>query len=196
MDVRNYFNGIAPRWDVGQSAEEEKILDLLSRLNIGGANTILDMGCGTGILFPHIKKMAHHRARVFAIDISECMAERALQNGNSSIHVICGDIQQLPFPDNVFHCIIAFQVFPHIHHIEHALKECHRVLIPHGEIGIIHQHSSEELNVYHATLPEPVKNHLMPSGENMKLILERNYFKVGATIDKPGEYFVSAQKSQ
>lgn len=192
--IQHYFNGLATEWEKNEPEEKQKIIKILSRLNIKENYKILDLGCGTGILFPLLTMLTKGRAKIFAIDFAQRMVQQAEENKNQPIDIMCGDVQHLPFRDNVFHRIVAFHVFPHIRHKNFALKECRRVLKPSGELGIIHLYSSQEINSIHAIIGGIVKDHKLPSKNQMCHLLQEEKFVVKTAIDKPGQYFIRAIK--
>ncbi len=192
--TRHYFNGLAEQWETKMTTEKEKIQKLLSRLELNKCNTLLDIGCGTGLLFPFLNKMTHRKTCIFAIDFAECMAQTAAQKDYNIIHVLCGCARYLPFRSNTFDCIIAFHIFPHIQGKHLALRECWRVLKPFGELGIIHLHSSEEINEIHQVIGGMVKDHKLPSGEQMCRMFQKINFEITDAVDRSGEYFVKGVK--
>jgi ubiquinone/menaquinone biosynthesis C-methylase UbiE len=192
--TRNYFNGAAEQWKTRQTPEEAKIGYLLSRLDWQRCDTILDIGCGTGVLFPFIEKMTHSRAKIFAIDFAECMVLEAAQKKLPRIEVLCGCARYLPFFNDSIDRIIAFHVLPHIQGKQLALQECWRILKPFGELAIIHLHSSEEINAIHETIGGMVKDHKLPPVEQVCRMLEKSNFEIKDAIDQSGEYFVGGIK--
>jgi len=192
--TRNYFNSLAAEWHEYEHEEKQKIYELLSKLDLEQDHVILDMGCGTGVLFPFLTQLTMGQAKIFAIDFAQAMAQKAIKNKNQSPDIVCGNVQYLPFRPNMFHRIIAFHIFPHIHHKILALKECRRVLKPTGELGIIHLHGSEKTNSFHAQIGENVKHHTLPAAEQMCHLLQRENFNVKKSIDRSEEYFIRAVK--
>ena len=192
--TRAYFNNLADGWENKQSNENQKIEELLSRLNLKNADTILDIGCGTGVLFPFFQKFIHSKTRIFAVDFAECMAQTAILNCNGNIDIICGDSQSLPFKNNYFDRIVAFNVFPHIKDKRVALQEYWQVLKPAGELAIIHLRGSKELNNFHSELGGEVAFHRLPSARELSQILFGMDYDVKDAVDKSNEYFLKAIK--
>lgn len=193
--TRDYFNNLADCWETVQTTEIQKIERLISRLELNQAQKILDIGCGTGILFPLLKKLTQPRTNIFAIDSAENMIQHASLEYNGKIKVLCGDVQFLPFPENLFDSIIAFHVFPHINDKKQAIKECWRILKPGGQLAIIHLHGSEEINTFHASLNSVVSDHKLPSAEHLGHFLQKLNFDVSHCNDYVDEYFVCGRKN-
>lgn len=193
--TRHYFNGIAKDWNSKQSEKDAKIHKLLSNLNLKSCNTILDIGCGTGVLFPFLTQLTQGETKIFAIDFAESMAQEAAQRNYPAINVLCGCVRYLPFLDNSIDSVIAFHVIPHIQGKKLALKECWRVLKPYGELAIIHLHGSQEINAIHEDIGGTIKNHKLHSGEQMGRMLKKLNFEVKEIVDHTGEYFVVGLKN-
>lgn len=192
--TRHYFNGVAAQWKTRQTHEEAKIGNLLSRLDWKHCGTILDIGCGTGMLFPFIEKITRGKAKIFAMDFAECMVLEAAQQKFARINILCGCARYLPFLNNSIDRIIALHVLPHIQGKQLALQECWRILKPFSELAIIHLHSSAEINAIHETIGGIVKDHKLPPVEQVCCMLEKTNFKIKEAIDRSGEYFVRAIK--
>jgi len=192
--TRQYFNHMAPEWDRRMTDPCERIESLLSKLAIHRARRILDLGCGTGIIFPALRKLVQPGAHVYAIDYAAGMASIAASKNYDEISPFCADVHHLPFRNENFDSIIAFHVFPHFADSTVALKECWRVLKNGGELSIIHLRSSEELNAFHETLQGPVKNHRLIQGDQLGELLQSLDYSVATIVDAPGEYFVRAVK--
>jgi len=192
--TRYYFNDLADSWESKQSKENQKIEELLSRLDLKNAKTILDIGCGTGVLFPFFEKLTHRKSKIFALDFAESMAQTAALNCNGNIAIICGDSQSLPLKNNYFDRIVAFHVFPHINEKRIALRECWQVLKAGGELAIIHLQGSKELNDFHAELGGEVAHHRLPFAEELSQTLSDMNYNVKDSIDISEEFFVRAIK--
>lgn len=102
---------------------------------IGGR--ILEVGVGTGISLPGYSR----RNRIFGVDISAAMLQRALRRvAELRLDHIEGlevmDAEELTFPDASFDVVVAQYVVTAVPHPEHALNEFARVVRPGGEIVI------------------------------------------------------------
>ena len=192
--TRHYFNGLAEEWEAKKIAEATEIENLLAKMDWNNCHTILDIGCGTGVLFPYLEKITNQQMKIYAMDFAECMITEAAQKKYPSIRLLCGCARYLPMRDNSFDRIIAFHVFPHIKGKLLTLKECWRVLKPNGELAILHIHSSEKINAIHREIGGAVKEHYLPPAHQMGKILHETGFYVKAAIDRSGEYYVGGIK--
>lgn len=90
------------------------------------SGSILDIGCGRGLL---LKKL-HERAPDLAltgIDISEKLCEISKKNVPTAT-IIRGDAEALPFPDESFDFIFMTEVLEHMLDYDKAVSELCRVL--------------------------------------------------------------------
>jgi len=93
---------------------------------------ILDLGCGTGY---GSKILFDKGSEVYAIDNSKEAIGYAKKN-YSGPKYHCNSAEQLPFEDNFFDAVCAFEVIEHIKDPEAVLNEAHRVLKRNGDLFI------------------------------------------------------------
>lgn len=109
---------------------------LAERWQAEGLNAFLDLGCGLG---RHAVYMGKHGFEVTAFDLSD-EAVQATRNWaereNLQIESRTGNMLALPFKNDSFDCIIAYNVIYHTDTIgfQTALEEIRRVLRPGGEL--------------------------------------------------------------
>lgn len=109
-------------WFQGRRQVVNAILD---RAMPRGSNfSILDVGCGTG---GQMKDLAKH-GNVVGIDIDLSSVQYCTDQGLDARQ---GNIEKLPFNDNSFDCITAFDVLEHVDD-QLAIAEARRVLRPGG----------------------------------------------------------------
>jgi SAM-dependent methyltransferase len=126
---------------------------------------VLEIGCGTGLMFEHYGPEAHVRA----IEIDDTFRERARERAKGrDVEVISADAQALPFPDESFDAVVSSLVFCSIVDAEHALREARRVLRPGGELRMI-EHVVSERPVPRALMhaADPLWLHLNQQGCHM-----------------------------
>lgn len=106
----------------------------LKHLNINPDDVILDVGCGGGI---NINRMAKDAKKVYGIDysiesvkLSREVNEKLIDNGQVEIHE--GNVKDLPFEDNTFDIVTAFETVYFWPDIEKCFGEVKRVLKPGG----------------------------------------------------------------
>jgi SAM-dependent methyltransferase len=90
---------------------------------------VLEVGPGHGELAEQVQSEVG--ARVVAVDQSERMVELTQERG---VEAVVGDVQDLPFRDAVFDCVVAAWMLYHVHDLNRALREIRRVLRPGGRL--------------------------------------------------------------
>ena len=96
----------------------------------------LDLCCGTGDL---ALALAKNGAEVTGLDFSEPMLRVArekskFKNQNSKIEFICGDAQQIPFPDETFDILTIGYGLRNLSDLDAGLKDMRRVTKPGGRL--------------------------------------------------------------
>ena len=106
----------------------------LKHLNIKSDDFILDIGCGGGI---NVKRMAANAKKVYGIDysiesvkLSREVNEKLINEGK--VEILEGNVVELPFNDNTFDIITAFETVYFWPDIEKCFGEVKRVLKPGG----------------------------------------------------------------
>nr|WP_300304206.1 methyltransferase domain-containing protein [uncultured Anaerostipes sp.] len=72
---------------------------LIEELNLKGGETILDLGCGDGVLTARLAGMVPE-GRVTGIDASQGMIRTARQNEKENLEFLCMDISQMEFHES------------------------------------------------------------------------------------------------
>ena len=110
---------------------KEVISDHLSELYFDNA---LEVGCGPGTW---TKLLKEHSKKIVAVDISKTMIEQAKQNNKDpNIQFINSDIMNFQ-TDKKFDIIFSIRAFEYIKDKELFLKQCFKMLNPHGKLFII-----------------------------------------------------------
>jgi len=122
-----HYNQSATVYDTQYYEEQEtKIKTALAELNLKKQNIILDAGCGTGLLFPHI---ADKVKLVVGLDISAHILKEAKKRIQeySNTAVIIADTDYTPFPNNTFDAVFAITLLQNTPKPRQTLNEMKRV---------------------------------------------------------------------
>lgn len=104
--------------------------EALKQLDLTDEQLLLDAGCGSGLF----SSMAIETgAQVIGVDAAPGLLEIARQR-NPQNNFLEEDLEALPFADNSFHALTAFNSLQYAGSFENALAEAKRVLRPGGRL--------------------------------------------------------------
>lgn len=135
-DAHVNYDALAPTYN--QRFEEDKdrpatahaLLDLAHSL---GAQTILEVGCGTGRWLAELRSVA---SRCYGLDPSTGMLTQAKQR-NAPIWLTRGRGESLPFPDGTFDFVYCVNAIHHMDGQQTFIQEARRVLRDDGALAVI-----------------------------------------------------------
>jgi len=134
--VMHHYDNIATVYDRRYAEEQEaKIKAVLDEIGFQPNNIILDIGCGTGILFKHIKNSAK---LLVGLDLSLSLLKRAKlqtkQYRNTTI--IRADADHTPFKNKTFHTIFAITLIQNVPNPVATLREIKRISKDNGTTAV------------------------------------------------------------
>lgn len=107
----------------------------LKRITIRDQASVLDLGCGTGVLLQRLTKQ-YPTAKLSGLDTSAAMLAIAQQKRLDSVQLQTGAADQLPFPEHHFDLVISTSAFHYFQNPEKAFQEIRRVLKPQGQLTL------------------------------------------------------------
>lgn len=194
---QEFFDRMAAEWDLDYTAEDlERLSRLVDSMDVAAGSHILDLGCGTGILFDMLRRKTGERGTVTGVDFSIQMVKRAHRNFPfENVNVVDADVVALPFADKTFDLSVGFRAFPHFEDKSKALAEIHRVLKPGGKLCFIHLVSSKQLAMHHHRQGGVVADDTIPTADQMQKLFAGAGFKNLAIDDHPNLYLATAINS-
>lgn len=188
QEVIRFFDRCAPSWDVGLVRNEAVISAILDNAGVKAGVDVLDVACGTGVLFPDYL----HRgvASLTAVDIAPEMAKIARQKF-PQVKVLCGDVEQTVF-DQCFDVIMIYNAFPHFPDPARLIGCLARWVKPGGRLSVAHGMSREKLLHHHSGTASRVSVDLLE--ENELAALFAPYFDVDTVISDERMYQVAGRK--
>jgi SAM-dependent methyltransferase len=103
---------------------------------LGGGETVLDVGCGTGALAHAIAPLV---GRVTGVDGDEAILEAARDGAPANCVFVIGDAMDLPFEYGSFDIVGCLRVLHHVRRPELVVSEMARVTRPGGTILVADQ---------------------------------------------------------
>ena len=190
-DIIEFFDRCAPTWDAEMIKSDVKIGKILDNAEVGPDMDILDVACGTGVMFDYY--LQRGVASVTGIDISPEMAKIAAEkySGESKVQVICGDVEEYDF-QRKFDRIVVYNAFPHFPYPKRLVKILAGLLKEDGRLTVAHGMSREAIDGHHKGAASKVSNGLM-AAEELKRIFDA-HFDVEVVISNRHMYQVSGVK--
>ena len=190
-DVIAFFDRCAPTWDAEMIKSDVKIGKILDNAEVGAGMDILDVACGTGVMFDYY--LERGAASVTGIDISPEMAKIAVEKyaKEDKVQVICGDVEEYAF-DRKFDRIVVYNAFPHFPYPKRLIKILAGLLKEDGRLTVAHGMSREAIDGHHSGAASKVSNGLM-SADSLKKIFDA-HFDVEVVISNRHMYQVSGVK--
>ncbi len=196
-EKRVFFNGLASSWDETTQSQQvaSAVRNFVQCSLAAGARTILDVGCGTGLLVPHLLSAYPSTHLFIELDFAEEMlAVNRTKFADRRLVRLAGDATALQLPDDSMDVILCFNAAPHLGHGETAFQDLFRVLAPGGIIAVGHLMSSTELNQFHGSVHGPVAHDHLPPAQVLGRIFSDLGGKDVMAQERPGWYFVRANK--
>ena len=143
-ETRAFYNKISKIYDLMAEHSEGPVRrKCLHKLAPKPAETLLEIGCGTGHVTAELAQAAGRRGRVYAVDLSDGMLGQTRQllereRLGERVCLCCADAAKMPFKDGQIDALFmsfTLELFD-TPEIPVVLEECGRVLRSGGRLGI------------------------------------------------------------
>lgn len=114
------------------SHQKEWGTKIISELNLSGSETVLDLGCGDGVLTKQLAELVTN-GKVFGIDASVGMIETAKELEGFNLSFMCLDIAEMEF-NNIFDLIFSNAALHWVKDHERLWDICCAALKPKGMV--------------------------------------------------------------
>ena len=189
-EIAAFFDHCAPWWDADMIRNEVIITTILDNAGIRGDMDVLDVACGTGVLFPDYLKRGV--SSLTGIDISSEMAKIAAAKFPEAT-VICGDVEETQF-DKTFDAIMVYNAFPHFPDPENLIRVLAGLVKPGGRLSVAHGMSRQQLLQHHAGRASKVSIDLLHEKDLAALFAP--YFDVDVIISNDRMYQVAGTRRE
>lgn len=188
QDVIRFFDRCAPFWDADMVRNEAVISAILDNAGICAGIDVLDVACGTGVLFPDY--LERGVASLIAIDISPEMV-RLARGKYPQVTVLCGDAERTEF-ERCFDAVVIYNAFPHFPEPARLIERLSKWVKPGGRLTVAHGMSREKLVQHHAGSASRVSIDLLEAHELAKLFAP--WFDVNVMVSNHEMYQVCGKK--
>ena len=185
--IKAFFDNQASHWDEDLVRNEPVIKTILDNAHIKENINVLDVACGTGVLFPDY---INRNANFTAIDLSEEMVKIAKEK-YPKFNILCGDVETTEFSEP-FDVIMIYNAFPHFPNPASLIETLANKLTPNGYLSIAHGMSREALLKHHDGKASEVSIPLLEIDELEKLFLP--YFTIETKISNQEMYQIVGKK--
>lgn len=194
MKHQTFFDSVAHKWDNITYHDPNKIDFIVRKAVKTGIRTVLDLGCGTGVLLPIIQHYLTGHGEITALDISQKMIDIAKdKNGTRNIKYVCKDYYDF-IGGQPFDLIIAYSCFPHFTDNELFFIKSYNLLKNYGTLVIAHSESRDIINLRHDEMKKKVKSTILKPANEITEQAEKYGFKGEEFIDNQEYYLVTMKK--
>jgi ubiquinone/menaquinone biosynthesis C-methylase UbiE len=115
-------------WFQGRKSIIFSILRKFKLLGNKKRRSVIDLGCGTGLILAELNE----HATTLGVDFSTLALQFCRQRGIDNM--VCADVTRLPFDDASFDLLFALDLIEHISDDTALMKEMHRICRPRGMV--------------------------------------------------------------
>lgn len=168
QDVIAFFDECAADWDANTLTDDSKMNAIMDAAGIREDKRVLDIACGTGVMFPYY--LGRGVAHITGADISPQMiaAAQSKFGGNANIDLICADAEVMPF-DTQYDCCMVFNAFPHFGDPQRLIENLLTALKPDGSLTVAHDRGRQAIDRHHQGVASAVSCGLMAENELAQL---------------------------
>jgi malonyl-CoA O-methyltransferase len=126
-DIMRRYDATAQIYDTRYAEEQAAKIEAALRHVEVQAEAILDVGCGTGILFGYVADKA---AMTVGVDVSSKTLLKAKERARNhpNVHLVCADADNMPLRDKVFDRAFAVTIIQNMPSQAETLNEIRRVV--------------------------------------------------------------------
>ncbi|MBY8849623.1 class I SAM-dependent methyltransferase [Saccharothrix longispora] len=129
---------------------------------------LLDLGCGAGLLAPHVRAKGY---RHVGVDLSH---SALLQAGDHGVTAVRGDVLAVPLADGVADVVVAGEILEHVADLPAAVAEACRVLRPGGSLVLDTLAATAVCRVVAIGIAERVPGLAPPGVHDPALLVDRS----------------------
>ncbi len=167
----------------------ERLERIVASADINNGDSVLDVGTGTGILIPLIRK--YKPAVIYACDISQAMLKQ-LRKNYPHVATIQADVRDLTLPDGCVDVVFINACYPNIADKQGAFSNLYRIIRPGGRMVISHPLGKAFIHSLKKKVPFPLDD--FPGETEASRVMKSFGFHLVKFIDEPDLYIMVSQK--
>lgn len=188
-ETKNFFDEKADTWDNESIYSPNLIKAVVEISGIPQNGRVIDIACGTGVLFPFI--LEKEPSELFGIDISDKMLEKAAKKFPSpSVRLQSGDFMDIK--EDCFDIAFVYRAYPHFPDKKAFAKKLHTILKTNGRFVIAHTESRAAINQRHKKGAMHVSDILLPIEE--EAVYFNGLFDIDIKADTDNIYIISGKR--
>jgi len=182
-DIVHFFDPPLPK------GVPERLEKIVSSAHIAHGDIVLDLGAGTGILVPIIRK--YEPKKIFACDISNAMLVR-LKEQYAYAETILADARDITLADKYIDVIFMNACYPNIVDKRATFANISRMMKPDGRMVISHPMGKAFIDLIRGQTTFPLDD--FPGKSMAGKLLKPFGFEIKDFVDEPNLYIMVAIK--
>lgn len=189
-DIIHFFDMCASSWDENMIRNDDIINKILDNAGVIEGADVLDVACGTGVLFEDY--LGRNVASLTGVDISPEMIKIAESKvSDPRVSVICGDIEKIDL-EKKYDCCVVYNAFPHFPDPAGLISVLASYLKTGGYLTIAHGMSRECIDRHHSGNARKVSVGLMHENDLVELMRGSN-LEISTVISDDKMYQVTGR---
>ena len=193
-----FFENYAGTWDRDRKENPEILSFLIKLAGLSAGDTVLDAGCGTGILLPYLRQAVTDTGRIEELDYAHGMLEQARRKFASfpGVTYTEKDILKYKLPPEAYDAIVYLNFYPHVAQYKEAfVKKMTAALKQDGSLLLMHDMPRSRVNALH-NQGKTTPSRVLPPVDIMADLLIAAGLTVTIAMDTESFYFLKAEKRQ
>ena len=192
-----FFDDLAEDWDGAVEHDPKKLERIVGLLGLEPGDTVLDVGCGTGVMVPYLLERVGDTGEIISVDISPKMVAVARQkfphDEYPNVKFIAADVNETA-PENEFDAVLCYSCFPHFKDQRASIRHLSQGLKNGGTLAVAHSESRDVINAMHADGPDDVRGDYLPPADETAEMMADAGLEVIEVIDDEEMFVVAGRK--
>lgn len=191
-EVIAFFDSHAKCWDDNMICDDKKMNTILDTARVESGKDVLDIACGTGIMFDFY--LNRGVKSVSGVDISSQMIDIASKkhSNDERVKTLCADAETYCF-NNKYDCCIVFNAFPHFPNPDKLLENLSKAVKEGGTLTVAHDRGRKALDLHHCGEASKISCGLISETELANKFKANGYTDI-KTVANDNIYIVSGTK--